>query len=822
MVMNPFFDNYIKSLSTGETRKITDVLKKAKVESDHFDKIAETLRESSFANLSFSVPELNAFSITSADEFMNSFETYDERIATLFMASNLVALLLDSYSSSLMSDIASIESELNGLEKAIGNYAFLLSDAKAHDYAFLEPFSDLVNQDLSGSHLSDRDKSTFTPEQMVALDGQEGCISISNSMRSTYSLKAQVVKTNYQPHVRSDSGVQNSALVNDKKGWRVSIASPTPIKSSIALFDDLYPVPPSKYVGPLAVVDYTLDSPATCDTIKITPFSEFEQEITQIILYHGLEGQEERHMLDGPVLVDSPINLYFPMTSVSKFRVFLRQPLYTRLLPNANRKEEDKAREGIAEVIVSNQDREAAIAVLLNDLIGKIKAIHGTNSDFIRVSDIPLSKVRLTDVASFEKFLMDIRYQKPSVVITPEIQDKMKDPTPYLPKQPSILNAEVEKLIETMRAQLVRLGYYRLGASATQADKSLEPKTKAVNSGEVRVGGIGGEPAEPMLYAYNLGLRSVVIGSGSQGFKAVYVSNILDAPSDLTDVKIKVSDFNYKVVNRNNESQPVTSVEYSVTNNSNPKSESAWLPILPADEDEVLGERLLLDSIGKAKLRFPASFDAPLTVLKNNEPLRLNPTTDYITNGQQHITGLVIPAHMSSGTDIFTCNYVPAHDVSVVNFESAGGVSPSLASAYSSDGVGESISNAFGQLSVILNRVPYVDKAKVEASTLNPILGLTGYQPVTIRFADGSTAYNFTDYVNGANLDLDPGSEDYQFVHNGNAIQFNKPLIQGFRVYYKYIPCNVRFRAVLRCNHQTFISPKVDYVHLKAKTRSVV
>lgn len=822
--MNPFFNNFFRSLSSGELTRVNDILRSARVNSDKLDAISEALSSASFFNQIFAIPPTRRHTMARGDDVNNAMDTYDERIASLFTASNNIALLLDTYSSSLLSDISAIESELTGLEKAIGNYAFLLADAKSHDYAFLEPFSDLINQELESVFLSDRDKNHFTNEQIVALDSQEGSISISNSMKSTYALSASLVKNNYEPYKRSDSGIDKATLEDDKKGWRVSIASPAPIRSVLPEFEDLYAVPPSQYVGPLAVVDFVLDSPATCDTIKIIPFAEFEIELTQIVLFYGQEGQQQKSMLDNPVMIDSPVNLFFPMTSVSKFRVFLRQPLYTRVLPNANRREEDLAREGISVIVNQNQDKARLLEIMLNDLVAKIRSIHGGKSDTLMVSDIPLSKVKLTDVDSFEQFLYNIRYTAPKVIVTDDRPEPRIDRSvPWLPSKvpnPGIINSEVEKLINEMRKRLANLGYYRFGGNQTEADKSLDPNDKVVQP-TTKGGGVAvGKAPEPMQYGYSMGLRNVIIGSGTQGFKAVYVSKILDAPSDLTDIKIKASDFNYKVENNQGDLQPVTSVEYSVTNDSNPTAESSWFPILSAEQSSVVGERLLLDSTGKAYFRFPASFDAPLTVLKNNEPLRLNPTNDYITSGAQHITGVVVPAQLISGTDIFTANYTPAFDATIVNFEKLGGASPSLASAYSSDGVGESITNAFGQLSVILSRVPYVNTD--ELGTLDPVLGLTGYQPVTIRFPDGSTARNFTDYKTNNNLPLDSDAEAYQFVQNGSAILFNKPLVQPIRAYYKYIPCNVRFRAVLRCNYPTFISPKVDYVHLKAKTRSLV
>ncbi len=207
-----------------------------------------------------------------------------------------------------------------------------------------------------------------------------------------------------------------------------------------------------------------------------------------------------------------------------------------------------------------------------------------------------------------------------------------------------------------------------------------------------------------------------------------------------------------------------------------------------------------------------------MRVLKNGTQLNIS-NSDIIGIEGQHILGIKADRLIRVGSDIFTCDYVPAFEADVVNFENLGGRTVSTATARTGDEIGEVVSNAFGQLSINLQYVPWIDSNKVKLATYSPISGLQGYQPILVKFNNGSIAYNFTNYKDGTTIPLDSDSDNYQFVQNGTSLLFNKPLIESFKVYYQYIPCNVRFRVVLRCNYNTFISPKVDYVHLKAKTR---
>lgn len=806
--MNPLLDNYIQSLHTNERVHIQRALAKAKVSKDYYDDLVRDLQAINVFDAPLLMATVAGFSQLNAESISGNYASIHERLKQVFDASNTIGLLIDSYSQSLLSDILAVENELSSLDKAIGNYAFLLSDAKAYDYAYLEPFSDNLNQDISMDYLSDRDKDRFDQTQLVFQDTQEGCISISSDFQSSYSLTGKVVRTNYEPFIRSDSGVSNSTSGLDAKGWRTSIAAPAPVRSVLSDFEDLYAVPLSSYLGALAIVDYTLESPATCDSIRINSFSEFDQEITQVVLYHGEQGQETKALLEGPVTVSGPFNLFFPMTSVSKFRVYLRQPLYTRLLPNAERKAEDLHREGLSRFVIENEDKAKALAQMLNGMIKKI-INQSPSLSSAPVAGIPLSNVHLTDIQSFEQFLYDVGYKKPySFTISTD-----SDAIPVAFDQaPSVLTTETKKLIDTMRQQLLSLGYYQTGSVGSEADKSLDPNNKDAK-GDADTPQI----TEPLLYHYSLGLKDVIIGRSTQGFKAVYVSKILNAPADLSDVKLKVSDLNFKLKNSAQDIHAVTSVEYSVTNDSNPIEESSWFPILPSGETTVHTERLMLDTLGNAYFRFPASYSDPITVLKNNQPFPINPITDYKLSENQMILGINVSSLNRSGTDVFTCSYTPAGDRTVVSFEDT----PSLVAAHSPDGVGEYRSDTFGQISVNLSHNPVIEP-KINDTTLDPVLGLTGYQPIIVRLEDGSIARNFTNYKSGQDLPLNVDATELQFIHKDGTLLFNKPLTSAIRIFYKYIPCNVRFRVVLRCNSDTFVSPKVDYVHLKAKTRTVL
>lgn len=806
--MNPYINDYIETLSSVERRRVNSILEEARVSQQELLRIVADLERSNLPK-GLSILKHEAGRRVEADRFQDAFSTYDESINASYAASNLVSLLLESTTNSLVSDIQALESELSALEKAINNYSFLLSDAKAFDYAYLETFSDPIGQEVISTPYLDRGGLIFNDNEIAEMDLKEGVLAISSTLNKAVSITPVMVKTNYEPYKRSDTNIEGMTKIDGKGGWRVSVDSPAPIKSELSEFTDLYPHLTNDYLGPLAIIDCIPDSPTTCDTIKLAPSSEFDIEISQVIVYHGSEGSEKRELLEAPVKINSPTSLYFPLTSVSKFRIFLRQPLYTRSVVNSNQKKDENYKDFLMQAVIENQDKDMAIEVMLQDLMAHIKQISKHRADAVTASGIPLANLEILDSYSFEDFLMNTVTQN-QVTMKKELKTKISNESKAW--------GAINQISNSLRNEMFEKGYYSLGRDQEQSEKSLEEQDienetqDNVNSGT--------------SYRYAFGLKNVQLGTSFKGFKSVFVSKVLDAPSDLTEIKIKTAETNLKKKNRINEDVEITSIEYSVTNISNPIGEyhpinnpkGHWFPITPVDQDQVKGERLLFDEFGKAYFRMPASYGAPLTVYKNGNPIEYNAAEDLIGTSSQQIYGIKLNSLIRASGDIFTCDYTTAYDNSVINFEKLGGQSPSAMSVFDADGVGEGFPRSFGQISLSIKYIPWIDYSKLNAE-LDETYGITGYQPIIIKLDDGTTAFNFTNYVTGENLVLNSESSEYQFVNQGQSIVFNKPLDQGVRIYYQYVPCNVRFKAVLRCNDITFSSPKLDYIHLKAKTQ---
>ncbi len=149
-------------------------------------------------------------------------------------------------------------------------------------------------------------------------------------------------------------------------------------------------------------------------------------------------------------------------------------------------------------------------------------------------------------------------------------------------------------------------------------------------------------------------------------------------------------------------------------------------------------------------------------------------------------------------------------------------------SAYSNDKNGEFFERTASNNGIKLVNQPYINYDKLKKAsysqrggTINTI-EYTGYNPVLVKFSDGSYATNLTNYKLGS---FEKGefydTQEVLFFHNGKNIIFNKTITQPFNVIYEYLNSQVRFRLIIRNNFNNYFSSgSVDNVILKFKTKN--
>ena len=307
--------------------------------------------------------------------------------------------------------------------------------------------------------------------------------------------------------------------------------------------------------------------------------------------------------------------------------------------------------------------------------------------------------------------------------------------------------------------------------------------------------------------------------------KACFISSRIPIDGNPLAVKAKLNlekvdeskalpDFDLKEAN---------SYELSISIKENPASENDWIPIISYDSSDIKSEFLFFDSISKtAFLRF-FPIDTSIKIYSNQ---KLIPESQYTIN--KFNKSIYINSFEPKN------NYVASYTADNVNFtQNYIDISTLLTanqtlSAYSNDKNGEFFERTTSNNGIKLINQPYINYDKLKKAsyserggTINTI-EYTGYNPVLVKFSDGSYATNLTNYKLGG---FEKGefydTQEVLFFHNGKNIIFNKAITQPFNVIYEYLNSQVRFRLIIRNNFNNYFSSgSVDNVILKFKTKN--
>ena len=802
--MRPFLNEFITTLSYNQSQRVGFLLEEAKASKSDISNLVTKLSSSGiYANIVLRREDKD-IKINSA-KIGGGLQDVQRRMQEIYNVSNVVSTVLSSNVSVLTSDIKALEDELVALEKSIENYSFLLSDGGSFNYAFLESFSDDKNRETQFEFLvPDRAGLYFSSSEEAIVHTDEGILSIPTSIERDYPLTGLVLGGNAQTFVTSDTEINSSTNQRVDSGWRMAFSAPGPVTSTHPEFQKLY-TDDTLFPGVNVIAEYVLAAPSPCDTINLVPFSDIPFDIVQIVVYEDLEESTSKKLLQEPMILEGVRNFYFQLQSVAKFKLYLRQKTYTRDSLNP-------------------LPSEAAARIMADDIYRIQTGEARARRWLARINlDLGIKKKSQNNVAhpkvDFDKLwgsLADLKRGVYNWGFT-DHRKRWSNDTQASSIFLDILKTRMnwhdwENLLPALKTQ-------KLDGQAgnfSEANYNLQVLSSSEFYKETSI-----QSSEANRYEYSLGIQSIQIGSGIKGFKAYYVSKPVPSPGDVGETKLKVAELNYQDTSVTKDQPIVTSVEYSVTNQSKPRREEDWVPILPVGQDRVIAERFLPDNIGKGYLRFLASLQADIVLYKNGyivDNIDMNDMVIRSENGQT-AKGLKLPTGFAMPDDIFVVDYVPAVDPNLVNFEALGYSVPPLVSSYSQDGAGEKFSDSAGQLIVQLLYEPYVDHNKLKTSSYVSNFGHSPYNPVLVALNDGTIATNLTNYSGGTQSILNAGATGVQFIQTGNNIMFNRPITNSFRVFYQYLPSNLRFRVVMRTNSKDFVSPKVDFVQVKAKTR---
>lgn len=777
--MRPYLSNYYNTLSTRRQERVSSILEEARASREQLDALVAKLKEAdAISRVVLAKDEPNYL----IDGYVTStnLNNIASRVTELYSISNAVSLLLNSHTQLLATDVKAIEDELLAMEKMTQNFAFLLADNQAYDFAYLEPFSDELGRDMELGSIPDRAQIRFGPSDTATVNTDEGVLALPNNLVGGHSLTGRIVKGNATAFKLYDSGIENALSVGTSLGWKMTVATAGPVDAPL----------PEAYGRPGAqvVLEFELTDAAPCSELKLVPYADMSSELVQVTLYPADDYAQETDLLPNPVRFERSLTLHFPMQSVRRFRVVLNQPTYTRR-NQQERIKESRQLDLIHEINERRRTeyvgRDYTTRKLERSLQDRTTGKKGFSTS-LPISSLTPSRgpMRMENLVSIQRYGNNAMWSK--------VSGRAKVLNEVLwAKANNVVSLELTRNSGSpLDASQRLLGGG--GASQVIADTATEV---AVENGHD--------------YYYNLGLHYVAIGVDSPGFKGVFVSKPLPSTGDIGEVRIKTSEDNYTLAVTDRHSPHLTSVEYSVSNKSNPENEVDWVPVLPVGATFIEGERLFVDGDGKGYFRFPALSGQLLKIYRNGYLVNLE-NLQMLLGNPGSIHGVKFSIDTINQEDIFTCDYQPVGDPTTVSFAAHGfDVPPLVFAADLSGGAGERFLATQERNTVKLLSQPYIDPVQAAAG---------GYQPITVMLDSGETAINVTDYKTQKSSPLP--DEGYYYIHTGDMLLFNRPISTPFRVYYQYLQNNVRVRTVLRCNVKDFVSPKVDFVHVKAKTRN--
>ncbi len=830
--MKYFLDDFISTLTPQGAKQAAFMLSDAKIEKEQFKALeAKLAKNMSLGKIQ--LPQMYTTEIVSGAQISEIFMQMGISVSEIFNRSNNISLLLDNYIGVLGTDIKALENELNVLEKSIDNYAFLIADNGAYDYAYLESFSDERGRDVELETIPDRAGQEFDPSDNATVDMATGTLVSTADYSQDWPISTVNISATNVATLLSETELEtlnNLIKPSLDNGWKVSVKSPSLLKGRLQGFQD----PEATTTGAQFILEFVLASPAPADTIKIVPFSDWGLTLTEVRTYKDADDSVYDRVWSDNVSITQPYNVHFARSVVSRFRLYLKQPFYRRGIDRP----------------AAAEDRNKKI---FDELAGKNIALPENPSTN---KNTPMSGSRSSAGWWDQRMIMyldnKVRTKREDTPFTASIprSDFRKNWGAFsyrsnsLERKTFVDNKKIwsdQDWTARLVADVVRniADSEAVWGHAFNSPRQVKPAwanssnnlrpdrdhtiahTSASDEPQLTQGKGEGDVSLP--YTYKLGMRSVSIGLASPQDRSVYLSRRLDAPGSVGAVRLKSDFVDLDLLDTDKDSPRITSVEFSVSNLSKPIREIDWTPIVPIGTATIVGERLFPDVTGMCKLRFTAKIDADIKIYINGYHQK-----DYdiksIARRLGDSNGLAydainIPLNQFTSTDVLTVDYTPSHDFTTIEFPPADPTAaPPLVSAYDEGGAGEGFVDSGNQLVITTQQNPYIDYRQVATATYNPIGGLSGYSPITVRFTDGTVAINLTNYKDGSQSVLDPDAENYQYIQSGKTLMFNRVVTKPFRVFYQFQPSDIRVRVVLRCNHSEFVTPRVDFFQLKAKT----
>lgn len=866
-----FLPNIIKTFSDRSQQTVGSLIKSIKADKGQVAELVKNLSNFS-AGADFAPALSSSRSIIESEFFVDIFRDIQLRFDSYFRASNAVSVSVNSMIDLMLSQIAKTEKNINYLENYIENFEFISGNDDLYNFSYIENFDNFLNSNQNDSEpvpYVDRGGSEFGEFGNGYIDPVVSKFKIGNGIEFINPIgyiKSVDYESNYPQYISSITDYK--ALFNEKQSnvWSVSIKSPTVLTSNPANILRYVDYDFSYLVGAKTIIAVEFIKEIEMDVIRFNPNEFNGLQLMQVVIESSnnveksfsinsnvpISGYQMKKILSAPIEVESVVDINFPLDKVKKVIFVFNQSTYTKTSNTASPDE-------MASRIVSK---------IINEIRQKRKANYSSLQDIILEffkKGISIDEAK-RNTYSYTDYYSSKYPQSPSASISgssligPKIDSESTlDEHDELMKQ-NQLTSIVKNIVSQALGARFNLfkdslyvnnnytnfggGLGKISGSAHRLSKNSSLNAERFSFEETEKIPGSSFSRSPILtqnlnatsstYDYSFSIKNIQFGKTNQiqnstnsfsSGKACFISSKIPVLGEPLAIKAKLNlekSEQYKNLPKFDLDQ-ANSYELSISIKDQPKSELDWIPIISYDSSKIDSEMLFVDPITKiAILRFYPK-ETSLSVYRNQNKISDN---EYVLNKfEKSITiknydqkSIYIVSYTADDIN-YSQNFI---DISTLKTDTYSN------SAFSNDINGEYFERTGSNNSVKLSQSPYIDNNKLKNATYSNTLGTInsvdyiGYNPVSVKLANGSTAINLTNYVLGR-FDRAEfySTSEFLFYQNGRHIVFNRAVNEPFTISYNYLNSYIRFRLIVRNNFNSYFSTgSVDSVILKLKTKN--
>lgn len=861
-----YLPNTIQTFSHQSRKTVSYLIQNIKADKAQISSLVANIRDFDFqANYSPSLAM--RYSPMNLEGVIEFFRDSSLRVGQFFSASSSISNVLNSMISIFSSEIEKVEKDIKFLENFVDNYQFIAGENDLFNFNYIENFDNDLNSNFYEKNkikLYDRDGIDFYENGNFNVDSVLSRISTSSgksfiNIINNYTIDKYITNYNKEEFTSTDTGFELAINESQLDSWSVTVKSPYIINAQLPDISKYVSYDTSQIRGIQSKVEMSLNANVESDFIRITPNDSNGMQILQVIVSGTRSITSENTtdtlgeyisipVLSSPLLLNSTVDILYPKMFASKITFVFNQSKYIRSENTAIRQEVNS--KFLMKIVDSIRKDKKDKPSKIQDLVYYYFKTANDNFSF-RKNKKNYTEIYSSRYPSSEKKPVSSVSSSVSEYSDSEITSKVLEVVDN--KNYTAISNIVQSIVQhaiDSRSNIFSSNVYRTTNNTSFGNKLIDmdndgivPSKNDNNSMEISFQKEDPEAPSvssiditkylnaretPNAYEYSFSIKNIALGNtiNSAQNKSCFISSKIEtngSPIAIKGIVNKVNErknlnyFNYDL-------KESGSYELSISLKETIQSEQDWIPLSSSLSLNVDSEVLFFNSLNVARPRF---FPLPESIkVYKNGMLENNNNWSYsdIFNEIKY-NGLI------ENNSIYACEYKineMIYNQNVIDLDSLSDYQFTIQSFSDAGRPGEFFSSALSGNRVTLSRTPFIED-KLTESYYNDIYGTVvtgvnaGYSPVSVVFEDGTTAINLTNYtVNSFVKAPFYETTEYLFYQNGRDIIFNKPVNTSFRVIYKYLPSNLRFRLIMRDNIPDQTSNiSVDNVIIKCKIKNL-